>query len=346
MPRRLLPVAAVAASVLVGASAVAALGDDEAVGAAPAPAVTTSTTTAPSDGAHPVDSAVPPAPARAGRPVTPRANSRPVAYASRSVRLRRYVPAPAPARPAPVTPVPASSTCAMKPSAATTGAAGTRTTSSVTTLTSGQTLANANVRSLTITGDNVTVRNVHVAEGILVTGTHVTISHVTTPDIGISSAQHVLVEYTNIGNSLNDAIHVTSDRGRMVTDVTLQYNYLHDPKPPADAHYDGTQVRGVNGLRVSCSVYDAGKYTPQLNAAIYLEDANGGNSNVTIDGNWLYGTGISLFIDPSVNTVVTKNRLGGDLHWGPCYQNAKSKYTSSGNVWDSTGQPVNLCGNG
>ncbi|QIM21720.1 hypothetical protein G7075_12265 [Phycicoccus sp. HDW14] len=249
-------------------------------------------------------------------------------------------------KPTPAPVVPAGTTCDLKPSASTTGATGTRSNSSVTTLTSGQTLANVNVKSLNISGSNVTVRNVKVTDGILVTGDNVTISHVTTPDIGISSARHVLVEYTNIGFSQNDAIHVTSDRGRQVQDVTLRYNYLHDPRPPADAHYDGTQVRGVNGMKVSCSVYDAGKYTSQLNAAIYLEDANGGNSNVTLDSNWLYGTGISLFIDPSVNTVATKNRIGGDLHWGPCYQNSKSKYTSSGNVWDATDKAVNLCGNG
>ncbi|QIM21709.1 hypothetical protein G7075_12190 [Phycicoccus sp. HDW14] len=199
---------------------------------------------------------------------------------------------------------------------------------------------------LTISGSNVTVQNVRVSGGILVQGSNVTIDHVTAQNVSISSASHVTVRYSDLGGGTEDAIHVTSDRGSMVRDVELRSNYLHDPRPSSDAHYDGTQVRGVDGLTIACSVYDGGPYRSQLNAAIYLEDANGGNSNVTIERNWLLGYGFPIFIDPSSNTTVTGNRLGGDIHWDTCYPNPKSTFRSSGNVWDATGKHVDLCGMG
>ncbi|HMM93440.1 right-handed parallel beta-helix repeat-containing protein [Phycicoccus sp.] len=287
---------------------------------------------------------------------TPTRTATPTPAPTPSTRPTKASPRPSRTSPTtrPTTKPPSSTTpatgsigsCPVRPSASTTGAHGTRSSSSRTTLGNGAVLKNANVSDLTITGSNVTVQNVAVSGGILVQGSKVTIDHVTAQNVSISSASSVVVQYSNLGRGGEDAIHVTSDRGSQVRGVTLRYNYLHDPRPSSDAHYDGTQVRGVNGLTISCSVYDGGPYTSQLNAAIYLEDANGGNSNVTIDRNWLFGYGFPIFIDPSTNTSVTRNRIGGDIHWDACYPNPKSTFRSSGNVWDATGKPLNLCGMG
>jgi hypothetical protein len=134
----------------------------------------------------------------------------------------------------------------------------------------------------------------------------------------------------------------------MVKNVTLRYNYVHDPRVPSTAHYDGTQVRGVSGLTIHCSVYDAGPYKPQFNAAIYLENANGGDSNAVVDHNWLYGFGFSVMVDARSATFAN-NRIGGDIHWRPCYLGTSSGsggFTSVNNVWDSSDKSVNLCGMG
>jgi hypothetical protein len=245
---------------------------------------------------------------------------------------------------------PANSSCAFKPSAATTGASGSRRSSSVKVLTDGQTLQNADVGSgIEIRGNNVTVRNVSVAGNILVTGDNAMIDHVTAQGVAISSASGTTVQYANIGNSKEDGIHVTSDRGRMIRNAVLRYNYVHDPRVPSDAHYDGIQVRGVDGLTIDCSVYDPGEFQWTLNAAVYLEDANGGHSNVRVSNNWLYGHAFPVMVDAGKSSTFTKNRIGGDIKWDTCYPGkglSSSNFTSSGNVWDTSNAELNLCGIG
>ncbi len=214
----------------------------------------------------------------------------------------------------------------------------------MTTLGNNARLENASVSNLMITGTNVTVRNVSVSGSLgLALASDVMISRVTARSVGISSSSNVTLEYSRIGGGQEDAIHLTSDRGRLASNILLRYNYLSNPRPASDAHYDGTQVRGVNGLTISCSVYDPGSYVSQLNAAIYLEDANGGDSNVTLDRNWLYGYGYTLMLDRSSGTRVTNNRFGGDIQWGPCFAQSGFSFTQSGNVWDSTGAAVGTC---
>jgi Right handed beta helix region len=247
-------------------------------------------------------------------------------------------------------PVQAASGCS-KPSAANTGASGSRTRKSTTVLSSGQTLENADVSSLEITGSGVSVRNVKVDGYIgVVMGSDVTLDHVTTQGIGISSASRVTVQYANIGYSrAGDAIHVTSDRGQQVRNVVLRHNYIHDPQSPEGAHYDGTQVRGVDGLVIECNVYDPGPFQWTMNAAVYLEDANGGNSNVRVSDNWLYGYAFPVMIGAGRSFTLRDNKVGGDIKWDVCYRLdglSASEPTSSGNVWDPSGKPLDLCGPG
>ncbi len=240
---------------------------------------------------------------------------------------------------------PAVAGCSIKPSAATTGASGTRSNSSVTTLADGQVLQNVNVDHLRISGNKVTVRNVQVNGGILVIGDGTMIDHVTAEGVSISSASNTTVQYTNVGFGSGDGIHITSDRGRLVRNATLRYNYVHDPRVGDTAHYDGTQVRGVDGLSIICSVYDPGPYQHMFNAAIYLEDANGGDSNITVARNWLYGFGFSVMMD-ATNVTLDSNRVGGDIHWGTCRLGTRTGNTnlrSVGNVHDNTGAAMDLC---
>lgn len=209
--------------------------------------------------------------------------------------------------------------CEIRPSADNTGASGDLRSEAVTVIEkNGVTLEDARVPSLEIRANNVTLRNVEVAGNILVTGDNATIDHVTTTGLALSSVSGATVQYTEVSGSPEDAIHITSDAGSRVRDVTLRYNYIHSPAVPPGAHYDGTQVRGADGLLVKCSTYDAGSYRSSYNAAIYLEDANGGESNVTIENNWLNGWGFSVMLD-APGTRIIGNSLGGDTRWGSCY---------------------------
>jgi len=194
-----------------------------------------------------------------------------------------------------------------------------------------------------VSGSNVTVRNVSVAGNVYITGDNAVIDHVTTKGIAISSASGVTVQYTNVGFGDGDGIHVTSDGDSYIKNVKLLYNYVHDPRVPASAHYDGTQVRGADGVTIACSTYDAGAYLGSFNAEIYLEDANGGTSNVTVQNNWLYGGAFSVMMDAR-NTKLLGNQLGGDIHWNTCYLGTRvgnAGLVSTGNTRD--GQPINLC---
>ncbi len=206
-------------------------------------------------------------------------------------------------------------------------------------------MENSTVSDLHVAGNDVVIRNVKVEGEILVTGDRVKLDHVTTKGIAISSASDVTVTFTNIGEGSDDGIHVTSDRGRIARNITLSNNYIHDPRVEPTAHYDGTQVRGVDGLTITCSTYDPGPYKPPYNAAIYLEDANGGDARVLIRDNWLRGFGHNLMI--AAKTVsITDNALGGDTHWGPCYLGEgtpSSAVTARGNFVESSGKQLTVC---
>jgi hypothetical protein len=265
------------------------------------------------------------------------------------------LPTPQPAAPetaAPETAAPESSNtrsvpdrCVTKPSASNTGATGPLKDSRATVLKNGQTLENVRVKELEIQGKGVTVRNVEATGYILITGDDALIDHVSARGIGISSASGTTVQYANIGNGDGDGIHVTSDGGRLIKNVVLKYNFIHSPKVPDDAHYDGTQVRGVKGLVISCSTYDPGRYRDPFNAAIYIEDANGGNTKVSIEHNWLYGFGFSVMID-SPKTRIVGNRVGGDIHWDTCDLGDSVRLSSlkiRDNINDETHKPEPMC---
>ena len=235
--------------------------------------------------------------------------------------------------------------CRMKPKMTNTGARGDLKSSGRTTLGDGATLTDARVSGLTISGTGVKVRNVHVDGTVLITGENVRLKRVTAEHIGISSAVDVVVAKSNIGYSPDDGIHVTSDGDRLVRDVVLRYNLVHHPEAPPESHYDGTQVRGVDGMVIRCSVYRAGPFQQTMNANIFLENANGGVSDVTIARNWLYGSAWSVMVSADSARLIG-NRVGGDPHWGYCYlSSGKDSIEASGNKTIGGGR-VRLCGEG
>lgn len=232
----------------------------------------------------------------------------------------------------------------VKPTAANTGASGTRTNSSASTLnTNGQVLENVNVPGdLIVNADNVTIRNVQTGGGILVNVSAVgtIIDRVTTEDIGLSSPDQVTIQNTRItAGDEHDALHVTGDSGRRVSNVVITNSLIDDPRPQGDAHYDGLQIRGVNGLLVQCNTFDLGPWQEQYTAAIYSEPANGGNTGVRVLDNWINGGGFAIYAESG--NEFSRNRFGTDQRWGICYGNGVTP-SGTGNVRDADNSPIDL----
>lgn len=242
----------------------------------------------------------------------------------------------------------ASAACGKRPTRSSTGARGTLRQRGSLTVGSGRTVRDVQVPTMELAGDDITVRNVRVDGTLLVTGQHVRIRRTTAREIYVSSGSHVTVTGSKIENSTEDAFHVSSDRGSLVRDVTLHNNFVHRPVTPSENHYDGIQVRGVDGLSISCTVFRAGPYHDNFNAAVFLENANGGSENVVVSDNWMFGFAFSIMVD-SPSATFTDNKIGGDIKWGPCLlleSSGSQGFTSSGNTWAGSGKKVNFCRQG
>ncbi|NJS13423.1 MAG: hypothetical protein HC788_01055 [Sphingopyxis sp.] len=173
--------------------------------------------------------------------------------------------------------------------------------------------------------------------------------------VSLSGVDTAVIEYNNIHDINDDGIHLTSDSGQ-VRQVRIAHNFVHSFVYPAsiactDPHSDGIQVRGVDGLTLFNNVFDMGpwqsicngRYNP-LSAAIFLQDANGGNRNITVDRNYLNGSAIVARIGPGPNTRFTNNRFGRDERYGLVENLSRpgDLVDKSGNVRDDTGEPVNF----
>jgi len=256
-------------------------------------------------------------------------------------------PAPAqpPAPPAePPAPCPASTAPTDRASAANTGVpAGTALApaSGGELSQDGLVLENAVISGdVTLTGDNQVLRNVRVEGVIRVTGTGTTITDSELGALTVSGATNFTASRLEVfGESGKDGMHVTSDSGR-ATNVVIENSWVHSPTGTPSAHYDGIQVRGVDGLVLRGNSFELGPHIPQFNAAVFLENANGGNTDVTITGNYIDGGGFSVYLGGK-NTTFEDNSFGRNARWGLLYPESNlGSVTTSGNVWADTGEPA------
>ena len=200
-------------------------------------------------------------------------------------------------------------------------------------------------------GADVVLRNCLSRVGILLSGPRSRIEHCEIQGgISMSGAADIILRHNNIHGSASDLLHITSDTGR-VRNLLISNNYLHSPRPACEAHADGIQIRGVDGLRVEQNTIDMGPWRQicgldALNAAIFFENANGGNAAIRIIGNYLNGGGIVLRLAPGRDQRILDNRFGRDERYGLVLNNAVRGdiVAASGNVRDDTGDPVPIPG--
>ncbi|WP_436493672.1 hypothetical protein [Actinokineospora sp. HUAS TT18] len=174
-----------------------------------------------------------------------------------------------------------------------------------------------------MSGDDVTIRDTRFLNGLIVEAPaeRVTIEFSEIQSgLSIASVRGVVVRNTDIWGG-RDLVHVTGDRGFRVSDVLFDTVWAHNPALCGGCHTDGMQVRGVNNMTVRNSTFDMGPdWHESLNAALFFENANGGNTNVVLTGNHLDGVaGYTLRVGTGDHSglVLTGNRFGPDEpHWG------------------------------
>lgn len=193
---------------------------------------------------------------------------------------------------------------------------------------------------LLLTGDNQVLRNSRVEGHVAVRGTGQVVEDSELGSLAVSGATSFTARRTEIfGERGEDGIHVTSGRNP-TSDVVIEQCWIHSPKVDADSHYDGVQVRGVTGLTLRGNTIDLGAWKPEYNAAVFLEDANGGNSDVLVEDNVVNGGGYSLYLEGSDVSLVG-NRFGRDSKWGLVYPDHDA-FSATDNAWADDGTAVDL----
>ena len=194
---------------------------------------------------------------------------------------------------------------------------------------------------LELTGAGQVLRNSRVDGHVLVRGQDVTIEDSEVGALSVASATHVVARRVEVFGLLGyDGIHVTSDGEVRTSDVTIEGSWVHSPQVESGSHYDAVQVRGVDGLTIRYSTLDLGDWVPQHNAAVFLEDANGGNADVLVEQNLINGGGYALYLT-GTDVRVVGNRFGPDVHWAALYPEF-APFEESGNTWAADGSPVGL----
>lgn len=232
---------------------------------------------------------------------------------------------PAPSTAAPAT-GPAATAVATNPALARPGATTTGVTpgTALTAMVGGRhTAAGTVIQNKVITGDalftgsDLTLRNVRITGKADFRGRNVVIENAELGGLVLSDTSNVRVANTEVfGTPGVDGVHITSYSKR-VQDVLLENVWIHGAQPTPTAHYDGIQVRGVDRLTLRGVSIELGEWRREYNAALFLENANGGNTAVRVEDSWIVGGGFSFYSFASDVRVVRTVFAGG--RWGHLY---------------------------
>lgn len=158
----------------------------------------------------------------------------------------------------------------------------------------------------------------------------------------IDGAHNIELRYCYATGELGvDGMQIKADGGAVPTNVWVHHNYLGNAVVNASSHYDGVQVRGVEGLRFEYNYLDpADTFSDRQNAAIFLQNANGGNWNVVVNNNWIKAMGHGVLSISVANTAeFTNNTFYEGPHSGKLVKALSGTIVQSGNKWDD-GTPI------
>jgi len=197
------------------------------------------------------------------------------------------------------------------------------------------------VGDVTLTGDGQVLRNSRVEGHVIVRGAGSTIEDAEVGALSVSGARSFTARRMEVfGSTGRDGVHITSGGDTRAADVVIEASWIHSPKVDPEAHYDGVQVRGVDRLTLRGNTIDLGTWAPEYNAAVFLEEANGGNVDVVVEGNVVNGGGYSVYVE-GTNVSFVDNRFGRDSKWGLVYPE-HDPFTAEGNIWADSGERAPL----
>ncbi len=144
---------------------------------------------------------------------------------------------------------------------------------------------------------------------------------ITQGGLTLSAVAAATVLACDLHNAATDQLHITADAGPC-TDVRVEDSYLHTPTPVAGTEQcDGIHVRGCVGLTIRHNSIDLGTWftvggNNVLHSGLFLDNANGGNTDVVVKDNWLNGGGYDLTLGPVARLKITGTRVGVDAQFG------------------------------
>jgi hypothetical protein len=187
--------------------------------------------------------------------------------------------------------------------------------------TAGTTISNKVITGdVTFAGSNLTLRNVRVTGEAVFSGDNIVVEDSEFGSVALSGTANARFTRIDVfGKSGKDGILVVSDSGP-ATGVVIKDSWVHNPVVTSTGSYEGVIVRGVDGLSLQNVVVDLGAYAAGKNVALMLQNANGGNRNVTVTGSRLLGG--SYVLSSSGALSVTSSVLG----------NARSGYLAAGST--------------
>ena len=149
----------------------------------------------------------------------------------------------------------------------------------------------------------------------------------------------------------SDLLHVTGDQvGRnQCQDIAFVECLADTPAPLLGDHCDGLQIRGCLRLTLTRCALNLGPWfqvggTNVLNAALFPENANGGNTDLIVDSCYLNGGGYDTYLSVVTGRHEwTNNRFGSDWNFGVLNNpDPVTPTVWTGNVLDSDGSTVNF----
>lgn len=148
-------------------------------------------------------------------------------------------------------------------------------------------------------------------------------------------------------------VHGVENGAQLSSGSTITASFIHDLAAPGAPHYDGVEIDGARSnivVRGNTIISN-----PFQTSAVMIDNYFGPTDNVTVDGNWLYGGGYTLYVDsrqgtaPITRVTITRNRfglVGCTTVVPPCAQYGRvalyNAITQSGNLDDASGAAITL----
>lgn len=221
----------------------------------------------------------------------------------------------------------------------------------------GAVIENVNVSgTIEINANNVTIRNFRINGGGTAYGVFTqtgSVSGTVLEDGEITNCVNGVYGHNFEARRLN-IHHLDGDGLKARSNVLIENCWVHHLGMDTSNHADGVQTRLGNHLVIRNNYFDVPVSTSPngnpghvSNSAIFISTALGPIDDVLVKGNWLNGGNATVYMidkgvgyGPPTNARLLDNRFGRDYRYTPL--SAASIVSVSGNVWDDTGQLMDI----